>query len=572
MAGHTILLNLLGGIALLIWGTSMVRTGVMRSFGSDLRRLLAAATANRLRAAAAGLGAAAALQSATATAMLLAAFVASGMVALGPALAVMLGADLGTTLVAQLLAFDLGAIVPVLLVLGVGLALAGPSDRVRQAGRMVIGFGLMVLALGMIVAASAPMRDSDVLTLVLGRLAADPALALMLAAGLSWLFHSSVAFVLFVMSLAGAGVVSLPLAVSLVLGANLGAGLVPLGLAAGSSVAARRVLYGNLAFRAVGVVIAFALLGPLTELAAALPGTPERQVVHLHSLFNLTLLVVALPLTEPLARLLVAAFPDPAPIPTGRPPHLDLSLIDRPALAITAATREVLAVADSVETMLRQTVPALTTGEPQRIEAVRALEQSVDHAQEALGRYLVRLMRADLSREEQARATELLLFTTNLEHAGDIIDKGLMRTAEKKRRLGVDFSPEGWRDIRAVHTLVLNQMRLALTVLVSRDPETAREIVAEKDRLRDLEAEATERHLARLREGTPASVETSALHLDILRDLKRIVAHLTTVAHPLLEEQGLLRDSRLRGAREAPLDESDFGLAPGRSEAPLTPR
>jgi phosphate:Na+ symporter len=188
--------------------------------------------------------------------MLLSAFAARGLVALAPALAVMLGADLGTTLVAQMLAFDLGAVVPVLLIAGVAMALSGRSNRMRQIGRMVIGFGLMILALGLIVGASAPMRESEVVRLVLGRLGTDPILALVIAALLTWVFHSSVAFVLFVMSLTGAGVIGLPLAVMLVVGANLGAGLVPLGLALGSPVAARRVLYGNLAFRAAGALIA----------------------------------------------------------------------------------------------------------------------------------------------------------------------------------------------------------------------------------------------------------------------------------------------------------------------------
>jgi phosphate:Na+ symporter len=546
-----ILLHLLGGIALLLWGTAMVRTGILSSLGGPLRRMLARATQGPVRAAGAGFAAAAGLQSSTAVAMLLAAFVARGMVALAPALAVMLGADLGTTLVVQVLAFDLDAVVPVLIASGVALALVASGNRARQIGRVVLGFGLMILALGLIVEASAPMRDSDVLLLVLQRLAADPILALLVGAGLTWLFHSSVAFVLFAMSLAGAGVIGLPLAVILVLGANLGAGLVPLGLTTGSPTAARRVLYGNLAFRAVAAVLALALVGPLAALATELPGGPERQVAHVHTLFNLGLLVLCLPVVGAAARLLARAFPEAEHEVGLRPQRLDDALIDRPSLALNAATREILGMADTLETMLRRTAVILETGTVAPIEEIRALEQSVDVTHEEVQDYLVRLLRTPLSPEDHGRVVELLLFATNLEHVGDIIDKGLVRSAQKKQRLEVDFSPEGWRDLRAYHARVLDQLRLALTVFVTRDAHLARELVAEKDRLRALEAEATERHLERLREGTPASIETSGLHLDILRDLKRIAAHLTAVAHPLLEEQGVLRASRLKSEKRA---------------------
>jgi phosphate:Na+ symporter len=544
MAGHMILLNLLGGIALLIWGTSMVRTGVLRTFGGQFRRILGAATEGPVRAAAAGVGTAAALQSSTATAMLLSAFVSRGLVGLSPALAVMLGADLGTTVVVQVLAFDLDAIIPLLLIIGVTLAIWSRSNRTRQIGRIVIGFGLMILALGLIVAASVPMRDSEVMHLVLQRLAGDPILALIVAAALTWLFHSSVAFVLFVMSLAGAGVIALPLAVVLVFGGNLGAGLVPLGLTAGSPIASRRVLYGNLGFRAFGALAALVLFAPLSALAAELPGGPERQVAHVHTLFNLVLLVICLPLTDLAARLLLRTLPQ-APEEGARLSRLDETLLDRPRLALTAATRELLGMADILEVMLRKTMPFLETGDERQIEEVRGMEQMVDTTQEELQHYLVRLLRSDIDRELSVRVTELLLFSTNLEHVGDIIDKGLVRMAQKKQRLNVDFSAEGWSDLRAYHARVLDQMRLAITVFVTRDGDIARELVAEKDRLRNLEAEATRRHLQRLREGTPASIETSALHLDILRDLKRIAAHLTAVAHPLLEEQGVLRATRL---------------------------
>jgi phosphate:Na+ symporter len=553
MAGHTILLNLIGGVALLIWGSHMVQAAILKGFGDRIRGVISRAAGRPLRAAATGVAAAMALQSATATAVLLTAFVTRGLVALPAALALMLGADLGTTLVVQALSVNLAAAVPLLLLLGVVLGRMAGRPKMAQVGRMLIGFALILLALSLISAASEPMRGSEVTTLVLERLAHDPLLALIVAALLTWVMHSSVAFVLFVISLAGAGLVGLPLALTLVLGANVGGGLIALGLAPGAPVAARRVLYGNLAFRAVGALIAFLALGPITGAVGRLGGDTGRLAADFHTLFNLALVIVFLPLTGRAARLLERLFPEPtAGREAARLDHLDPALLDRPALALNAATRAMLGLADKVELMLREAILTFEEAGGRRIEEVAALEEEVDAEQEAIKLYLARMMQRELTPEESAQVMEAVLFTTNLEHIGDIIDKGLLRLAAKKRKQDLRFSADGWRDIRAFHALIAEQMRRALAVFVTRDAGLARDLVAEKDRLRAEEARASERHFARLAGGLPESIETSALHLDVLRDLKRINAHLTTVAYPILEQTGELRGSRLRAPEAAP--------------------
>jgi phosphate:Na+ symporter len=563
MAGHTILLNLIGGVALLLWGTHMVQTAMLKGFGGALRTAVARAAAGPLRAAATGAAAATALQSATATAMLVTSFVARGLVALPAALALMLGADLGTTLAVQALSVNLSAAMPLLLVAGVVLARAAERPRTAQVGRMLIGFGLILLALKLVVAASEPMRESEVTALVLERLAHDPVLALVFAAAFTWVMHSSVAFVLFVISLTGAGLVGLPLALTLVLGANAGAGLVAFGLALDQPVAGRRVIYGNLAFRVIGALAAFAALGPVTAAVGRLGDDPARLAAHFHTLFNLGLAVVFLPLTGRVAALLERLFPDRGERGARRLEHLDPALLDRPPLALNAATRAVLALADKVELMLRETILTFDDPDGRRIQAVAALEQEVDAGQEAIKLYLAQMMQRELTPEESAQVLEVVLFTTNLEHIGDIIDKGLLRLAAKKQKQRLHFSADGWSDIRVFHALIAEQMRRALAVFVTRDAGVARELVAEKDRLRDEEYRAAERHFGRLRDGLPETIETSALHLDVLRDLKRVNAHLTTVAYPSLEQTGELRGSRLAPAPQpAPVRPSNERRAP----------
>jgi phosphate:Na+ symporter len=544
--GHSFILNLMGAVALLVWSIRMVKTGVLRAFGEPFRRAIAAASSNRVAACAAGAGVAAALQSSAATGLIVAGFAERGLIALAPALAVMLGADIGSTLVVQAMAFDLKALVPVLLIVGVALFMLAEKPMPKQLGRIVIGLALMVVALGMARAAAEPLKHSELLALVMQRLGQDPVLALILGAAIAWVMQSSVAAILLVMSLAASGAVGLTAAVALVLGCNIGSALIPLGLSLKGPPAARRILVGNLAFRALGSLVAIAFLPQVAAASIHLASDPARQIANLHTLFNLGVAILFLPLTDLAAQLLERHIPDAQGDAGRRTAHLDDALLDRPQVALAAAQREVLRLADNVEVMLRETILTFEPGATERRLQIKALDDEVDRLQEEVKLYLTRLTRKPLPEAESRKAFDLILFTTNLEHVGDIIDKSLLELAAKKQRLKVEFSPAGWADIQALHTRVVEQMRLAMTVFITGDLAMARELVTEKDRIRAAEREAMESHLARLRDGTLASIETSALHLDILRDLKRINAHVTSVAYPSLEASGVLRGSRLK--------------------------
>jgi phosphate:Na+ symporter len=492
-----------------------------------------------------GLGVSTALQSSSATGLLVVAFAERGLIALAPALAVMLGADIGSTLVVQASSRKTAALVPLLLIAGVIAVSVAKSSLWQQIGRIVIGLALMILSLGLIVSASQPLREHGIFTLVMERLAGDPILALGMGALFTWLAHSSVAVVLFVISLAGVGVLSLPLALALVLGANVGSGLIPLGLALRSPAAAKRVLFGNLGFRLTGAVLGLIALDLGADFLPWFGADPARQIANAHTGFNLVLALVFLPFIQPIARLLEKLVKDVENTAEKRVNYLDDSVLDRPAIALANATREVMRLADTVELMLQETIQTFRDGSESRRMQISDLDDEVDRLQEAIKLYLTRLTRQPLDEDDTRRCFDLILFTTNLEHVGDIIDRGLLALAAKRQRHGVSFSEAGWSEITAFHQQVVEQMRLAVTVFVSRDLSLARELVADKDRIREAERAATQSHFLRLREGKIASIETSALHLDILRDLKRIASHLTSVAHPILEAHGALRTSRL---------------------------
>jgi phosphate:Na+ symporter len=547
--GHVLLLNIAGGVALLLWATRMVRTGVMRAYGSDLRHFLGRSTNNRLSACAMGLAVTGVLQSSTATALLAVSFASRGLVKIGPSLAIMLGADVGSTLVVQVLSFDISWLSPALILIGVVSFLAGPSVQWRHVGRLLIGLGLMLLALTLVVGASESLRESTTLQYVMQPLANDPILALLLAAVITWVAHSSVAIVLLVMSLTVVGVVPLTLGFALVLGANVGSGIIPLALTASGGAMARRIPLGNLLFRAAGAILVLPLIDLLAPYVALLGTEPGRQIANFHTAFNFALALVFLPLTTVVGNALVKFLPD-----TGgeggaiKPRYLDPDVINTPTVAIACAIREVLRMADTVESMLRGVIEVFRSDDSKLLETVSKMDDEIDRLHEAIKLYLTEVTRNPLSAEDSRRCVDLISFTTNLEHIGDIIDKNLLDLAGKKIRNKLSFSEEGWQELTAMHDRALHQMQLAMSVFVSQDIETARQLLREKERFRELEMEGGQKHLARLRSGQIESIETSALHLDILRDLKRINSHLTSVAYPILDASGELRSSRLKDA------------------------
>ncbi len=550
MEGSELFVTLMGGVALLLWSVRMVRTGMTRAFGASLRSLLGKACSNRARAFAVGVGVTGLLQSATATALLLASFASRKLVTLPLALAIMLGADVGTALVAQVYSIDIKWIWAALLFIGVVLFNASEKDHIRGGGRILIGFGLMLLGLTIIGQVSGQLRDSPILHLILSSLGSErvPLLAVLAGAAMTWLAHSSLAMVLFVMSLASGGAIDAKLAVALILGANLGGAIVPFAALTGSAVAARRVVLGNLILRAGCVVLALPFVGLLAVTIAKLSPEPARLAVNFHLAFNLALALVALPLLGLLAQLVTRLLPEPVSNVADRrtPRHLDPSVLDTPSEALACAMRETLAMGDIVLDMLKRALAAIEGNDMKSVKDVEKADNDVDALHEAIKLYLIRASKADMGQEDSRRYVEVLTFTTNLEHIGDIIDKNLMELAAKKIKKRYAFSPEGSAELRIFHGRVVDHMRLALNVFATRDVVLARRLLREKTTMRTAEFEATDKHFARLKEGRAQSIETSSIHLDIVRDLKRINSHLTSVAYPILEAAGELAQSRLR--------------------------
>jgi phosphate:Na+ symporter len=334
----------------------------------------------------------------------------------------------------------------------------------------------------------------------------------------------------------------------MILGANVGGALAPLLSLSGATPAARRVPLGNLAMRAVVALPLLFLLPPIAGLLSLIEGDPGRLAINFHMGFNLIVSALFLPIIGLVAGLVGRVLPDkPESADAGKPRHLDPSVSDTPSEALACAMRETLRMGDQVADMLRQALVAFEKSDPRLVKDVEKADDTVDKLHEAIKLYLVKVSKSEMSDEESRRYVEILTFTTNLEHVGDIVDKSLMELAAKKIKHQYAFSAEGLEEIRQIHARVMDNTRLALNVFATRDVALARRLLTEKTLMRGAELEAADSHFARLREGRAESIETSSIHIDVVRDLKRINGHLTSVAYPILEVAGELHDSRLRG-------------------------
>ncbi|MBP2444692.1 Na/Pi cotransporter family protein [Rhizobium leguminosarum] len=548
MDSTVIMINLFGAVALLLFGLAQVKDGVSRAFGARLRTGLASGTRGGFRSFLSGLVATIALQSSTATALMTASFVERDLIKPRMAQIVLLGANVGTAITAWIVATGIEWLSPLLILTGIVLY-RGRSSARQGGGAALIGIGLMLLSLHLLGLATEPMRASPALAAFIGLLDGALPVALFFSAGLAFLSSSSLAVVVLILSLASAGLVSAELVIVLVLGANLGGAIPPVIATLSGPVSARRVTLGNLAVRTLGCFIALPLAGYGAELIQMLPFGPAKLPVDAHLAFNLLLAALAWPFSRPLATLMARLVPD-QPEPDNAPKYLDAQELSTPVIALASATREVLGVGDLIERMLVRVSEAFEQNDASKLTEIPALEERVDRLQQAVKIYLSKLGRDGLTDENARRSIVVIDYAINLEHMGDIIEKGLREQVAKKISLGLKFSDDGHQELRKLFDLTIDNLRVAQTIFVTRDFNLARQMMEIKVEVRRMEKQSAERHLERLRDGRADSLQTSSLHLDMLRDLKRVNAHIVSVAHPIMDESGLLIESRVRPAAE----------------------
>lgn len=532
------LLYIAGAVCLLLWGTRMVKLGFTRAYGTSLRRAVLRGTRNRFIACGSGIGVTMLLQSSTATTLLLISFVKNSSVPLTMALAVVIGSDIATTLVAQILTLDMSWLSPVLLIIGIiGHMIFERGGRKRHIFRACIGVGLMLLSLSLIKDASAPLANSDTLPVILAPLHGDPVMAIVGAAILTWIMHSSLAAVLLFAALASNNIVGLELGALLILGANLGGAFIAYIVTFKDGVTARRITTGNVIMRCVTVVLCMIFFDVMLSYMREFDYSTARHLVNLHVGFNIVLALIFMPTIQWVSKLCEKLVPEEKNKrrPAHEPLYLDDKALDTPVVALAAAARETLRMAEMVQDMLENTIESFKQNDEKLADKISRKDDTVDKLYNEIKLYMTRLTQESLDPKESDRYLQILTFATNLEHIGDIIDKSLMELARKKIKYKERFSEQGWAEIKDFHHQIVENVRMAQTIFLSEDPVLAQQLIDQKQVISATAKKSSAQHFERLRSGLPETIATSSLHLDIIRDYRRINSYITSVAHAILE-------------------------------------
>lgn len=546
MSSTVVLIDLIGAVALLLWGLGLLKTGINRAFGAQLRAYMSACTRNRVMALGAGVVVTLALQSSTAAALMVSSFAGQGFINLAMAQAVMLGANIGTSAVTQVLALDIGWLAPAAIIAGVASSRFRKSAKATGVRDVLVGLGLMLLSLTLMRDATDPMRESEALLAFFRLLTEAPVIALALSAGLAAISASSMAVVLFVMALAGTGGIDPALCLLMVAGANLGGAIPPVFVASDEGAAAKQVAVANLIVRGIGSIAMLAAVNWIAPLVADYD--PARLAVDTHIVFNVVLALVALPLVGVLAKAVEWLVPAGSVSTANAPKHLDESALSDPPAALAAATRETLRIGDTVEKMLQATLASVKANDAAGAQSIYQLDDKVDRLHEAVKLYLSRIPASSLDEATAHQLSSIIDYTVNLEHVGDIIERSLARMTIKKIENHLSFSAAGLHEIEELFLDTIDNLQLAQGVFMSRDRDMARRLMEGKVAIRHKERHSSRQHLRRLQLGVTETLQTTGLHLDILRDLKRINAHLASVAHPILDDAGALSESRLKAS------------------------
>lgn len=541
------LIQIAGAAALLLWAVRLVRTGVERAFATQLRQGLRRASDNRPLAALSGLLSAMLLQSSTAVAILVSNFAAKGALTGAVGVAMLLGADLGSAMVAQILLARPGMLVPILILVGVVLFLRSNERRLRQTGRILVGLALIFVSLDMLRTATAPIIHSEGAVAVLGYLDSDLLTAFILGAVFAWVVHSSVAAILLFVTMVAQGALPPMAAMAMVLGANLGGGLIAFVLTLAADMRARRIVTANLVLRgggalAVLLALSFGLLSP-----AWLGESATRQVMNLHLAFNLTLCVLAVPFAGLIARAAERLMPGDTLQTRDRVLNaLDQAALIDPPRALSCAARELLRMGEVIEKMLVNAMGLYETWDDRIAATIKEDEKLLRQMHLDLKLYLASIRFSNHSDEGVNGAIEASLMAANLEAAADQVARKMTELARALHSEGVHFSKSGRQELFDFMDRVQANAQLALKVMMTRNPDDARELVAEKESIRTAEQKLQSKHLSRLREGVSESIETSAIHQETLRILKQVNTSFAMAGYPILQDAGDLLSSRLQ--------------------------
>ena len=536
LEGWPILVGLAGGLALFLFGMEQMTAALKQVAGGRMKALLARLTTNRFSAAFAGAFVTAVIQSSSVTTVLVVGFISAGLMTMTQSIGVIIGANVGTTVTAQIVAFKVTQYALVLVAVGFTMWFTGKRDRLQQYGAMLMGLGLIFFGMELMSEATSPLRSYAPFIDFMQQMA-NPALGIAMGALFTAVVQSSSATTGVVIVLASQGFISLEAGIALVFGANVGTCVTALLAALGKPREAVRAAVVHVLFNVLGVVIWLGFIGVLADVvqaispqATSLTGTERlaaetpRQIANAHTVFNIVNTLLFLPFTGLLARLVVRLVPErpEAEEAVVQPRYLDDILLSTPALALDRVRMELRRLGERVHDMVRAALPVVMEGEREDLAELEARDDEVDALHGAIVTYLGQLARENLDTAQAEQHYDYLEAANNMENIGDLIETNLVRAGQERLALGATASPATQAKLGALHARVAEAVQLTFQALDAQDADMARQVIKAKGEITRL-ADAAEAHLAhRLTDAAPNRLALFRFESELIEYLKRV--------------------------------------------------
>lgn len=528
--------TLIGGLAIFLHGINLTREALQIVAGESLRSIIFALSKNRVIALFSGIFITMILQSSTAATVMVVGFVTNSLMTLTQAMAVLLGADIGTTITVQLISFHLSDYA--LAVISAGFLFKAFSQRKKNQyiGQVILGFGLLFLGIKLAEDATIPLKSSEFFRSMIDYFTARPFAGLFGASIATIVMQGSAPTIGFLIALASTGNMTIEAAMPMILGANIGTTINPIFLTAKASTEGRRVAVAHALFKVVGVIIIFPFLKEFVHFIESL-GTESaaRGIANAHTIFNIINAIVFLPLIGVSAKIICKHYTPKNEKEKFAPRYLDARALETPALAFGNAQREFIRMADLVNDVLKDSVRVMGKADLDLLVDIEERDDQIDILNREIRFYLAKITQEALSKEQAVRQIELISLANDVENIGDVVNRNILDIAKKKISLGVAFSSQGWEELQDFHSKVCENFDLALIAYSTQDEEIARKVIRHRSALLNIEHQLKEKHISRLSMGTRESIETSSMHLDLLAHLRQINGYIGNIADSVVK-------------------------------------
>ncbi len=525
--------SLLGGLGLFIYGMRLMGDGLQKSAGDSLRRLLEILTTNPVMGVMVGTVVTALVQSSSATTVMVVGFVNAGLMTLRQAVGVIMGANIGTTITAQLIAFKLDEYALPAIGLGAALYLFGRTKRQRYIGQIFLGFGILFLGMSVMKDAMRPLREIEEFRQMLVSLGQNPLLGVLAGFALTTVVQSSSASIGILLGLTAQGLVDLRTALPILFGDNIGTTTTALLSSIGTTVAARRAALAHLTFNVIGSAVFLLIIPILIPVVEFTSADPLRQVANAHTLFNVTNTILQLPMIGLLVYIVKRLIPGEEAVVEHGPKFLDRRILESPSIAIGQVLRELDRMGRVAREMLATSMQAVLTNDQKLVDSAREMEVVINDLEKEITHYLVDLSKLSLTDNQAERVNALLNIVNDIERVGDHADN-ISELAEYKIDHQLTFSDTAVEDLKRIYAEVDSAVDKAVSALRKGDPTEASRVLELEDIIDDLQREMRARHICRLNEGK-CHPTSGVVFLDIISNLERVGDHSRNVAQWILD-------------------------------------